>query len=386
MNRCMKFHRRCCLALCILCLALCSRLPAQTLELSGYVSDMASGIRQHPGDGWWWENLLHNRLNFTGRFSENWKLNVGMRNRIIAGDLVSAGSVDADPGWMDLSWNVLEGKDALLNTSLDRLYLAFEKGKWNVQLGRQRINWGQTLVWNPNDIFNTYSFFDFDYAERSGCDALRSTYYHTETAFTEVAASISRSGRVTAAALHQWNLHNFDYRIMGGVYAQSDMVVGGAWTGDFSGLNFRGEFSLFRPMKHFSDTGTVIAASVGLDYIFPNSLSLQAEALYNTVGNAALSGGLMDLYAAPLSAKHLSVCEWNLFGQASCPLSPRLTSSVSSMYFVELRSLYAGFSLDCSLLENLDLSLISQYFVLDGATAGSDMRVFLGFLKLKYSF
>ena len=34
--------------------------------------------------------------------------------------------------------------------------------------GRQRINWGQTFVWNVNDVFNAYSYFDFDYKERPG--------------------------------------------------------------------------------------------------------------------------------------------------------------------------------------------------------------------------
>ncbi|HVB02111.1 MAG TPA: hypothetical protein VNE41_00190, partial [Chitinophagaceae bacterium] len=27
------------------------------------------------------------------------------------------------------------------------------------RLGKQRINWGKTLVWNPNDWFNTFNLF-----------------------------------------------------------------------------------------------------------------------------------------------------------------------------------------------------------------------------------
>jgi hypothetical protein len=330
-------------------------------ELSGYVSDMASALVISPGSEWMWENLLHNRLNAGWQFAPYLRVDAGLRNRLIAGNMGE--------------------KNPELRVAFDRLFLTFEKDKWKLQLGRQRINWGQTFVWNPNDIFNTYSFFDFDYVERPGCDAFRTTYYHSPTASTEGVASLDASRRLTAALLHHWNRRNFDYQLMAGVYAESDLVVGGAWSGDFNGLNFRGEVSLFQPLGDSrTDTSRVIAASVGADYIFPNSLMLQAEVLYNNAGNASSSAGLMGLYDAPLSAKRLSICDWNLFAQASYPLTPRLNTSVSTMYFVEIQSWYAGLTLDYSLIENLDLSFIAQYFT------SADMQITLAFARLKFSF
>jgi hypothetical protein len=311
--------------------------------------------------------LLHNRLNAGWQFSEHWRIDAGMRNRYIAGNLGE--------------------KTQELHVAFDRLYLTFEKEKWNLQLGRQRINWGQTLVWNPNDIFNTYSFFDFDYVERPGCDALRTTYYHSPTASSELAVSLNASHRATAALLHRWNRNNFDYQVMGGLYAESDFVLGGAWSGDFGGLNFRGEFSLFQPLGELlADSGLVMAASVGVDYVFPNSLMFQAEVLYNNVSKAFSAAGLMGLYAAPLSAKYLSVCDWNLFGQASWPLTPRLNSSLSALCFAEIQSYYAGFSLDYSVIENLDFSFIAQYFAATEKAGLGNMQILLAFARLKYSF
>ncbi|MCK7542259.1 MAG: hypothetical protein MZV63_70990 [Marinilabiliales bacterium] len=61
----------------------------------------------------------------------------------------------------------------VLNTFIDRASVDFTAGTLQVSAGRQRINWSQALVWNPNDIFNTYSSFDFDYMERPGSDAVR---------------------------------------------------------------------------------------------------------------------------------------------------------------------------------------------------------------------
>lgn len=33
------------------------------------------------------------------------------------------------------------------------------------------------MAWNPNDWFNTYNYFDFDYEERPGTDAIRVRVY-----------------------------------------------------------------------------------------------------------------------------------------------------------------------------------------------------------------
>ena len=85
--------------------------------------------------------------------------------------------IGTDQGWVDLSWNLLDEQSFFLNTTIDRLWVDLNYGKFQARIGRQRINWGQTLVWNPNDIFNVYSFFDFDYVERPGSDAIRLQYY-----------------------------------------------------------------------------------------------------------------------------------------------------------------------------------------------------------------
>ncbi len=368
-------------------------LPAQERPtLSGYVSEMPSLIYQKAGgdESWLWENLLHNRLNAGWQVDKYWRIDIGMRNRYMTGSLVSepgyAANVGFDRGWVDFSWNWIDTRDAVFNTTLDRLFVTFEKDKWNLRLGRQRINWGQTLVWNPNDIFNTYSYFDFDYVERPGTDAFRGTFYHNATSSTEFASSIDYRHRATVALLHHWNRANFDYQVMGGLYTESDMVVGGALSGDINGTNLRAEFSYFQPIKNFSDTTGTAAISFGADHIFPNSLMLQAEVLYNNVGNTFRSNGLLALYSAPLSAKYLSICDWNLFAQATYPVTPRINGAFSTMYFVEVNACYIGLTLDYSLVENLDLSLISQFFTNTGHSSLGTMQAILAFARLKYAF
>ena len=360
-------------------------------SLSGYVSGMPSIIVQQPETEIWWQALAHNRLNFEWQINKYLSVDAGMRNRFIVGSeaMINPKSISADAGLMDLSWNWFDVETqciaSLLNTSFDRLFATYEKNKWKLQLGRQRINWGQTFVWNPNDIFNTYSFFDFDYPERPGCDAFRTTYFHNATSSSELAISANHENKVTAAILHRWNKNNVDYQLITGILTETDIVIGGALTSDFKGLNYRTELSYFHPTGNLTDSIGTLAVSAGVDYIFKNSLMLQAEVLYNNVSSANTSG-LMAMYAAPLSAKNLSISQWNIFVNASYPITPRLNGALSGMYFVDIQSCYAGLSLDFSVAENLDFSFITQYFSMLGSSTLGNMNVLMGFARLKYSF
>lgn len=344
---------------------------------------MPSFTLLHPGEHRWGQMLAHNRLTAGWQMVETLRVDVGMRNRFLVGSeaLIEPGSIGNDLGWMGLSWNWVERRRAVGNTSFDRLFVTFEKNNWKLQVGRQRINWGHTFVWNPNNIFNTHSYFDFDYPERPGADALRLTRFHNETSSSELALSANHDNKVTAALLHRWNWKNMDFQLMAGELNQSDFVLGGAWTGDFKGLNIRGELSYFHPFKNAADTSRIVAVAVGADHTFANALTLQAEVLFNNASKAVSANSLMLLSAAPLSAKHLSLSRWNVFALASGPLAPRLDASVSAMYLVDMKSWYAGFSLEHSMSENLEFSFHMQLF-----SASTYMRALLGFARLKYSF
>jgi hypothetical protein len=376
------------LVACVVLFVSCCALPVGAQEFSGYVGRMLSPIFRQPDGETWWQSQVHNRLNLGWQLSERWRIDAGVRNRFIMGSeaTIQPEVVGFDVNWADFSWNWVAGRKVLGNTAIDRLSVTLERDRWQLKLGRQRIDWGQTLVWSPNNIFSTYSFFDFDYPERSGCDALRAAYRHSATASSELAASANRNGKVTAALLHRRSWDDLSYQVMAGEQAQTDVVLGGACTGAFNGLSWRGEAAFFRPVEHFSDTATTVAASVGVDYTLGSALTLQAEALYNNVGSAFSGNGLPELYAAPLSAKRLSICEWSVFAQASYPVTPRLSAALSGMYFVDATACYAGVTADCSLTKKLDLSLIGQYFSMSGNPSMSKMQVILAFVRLKYSF
>ena len=165
---------------------------------------------------------------------------VQARTRFIQGNTIVkfpgyGSAMNRDPGVIDLSYayegNYNVNTGYVFTTMLDRAWAEFSFGDFVGTIGRQRINWGQTFVWNPNDIFNTYSYFDVDYPERPGVDAIRLQYYTGMTSQIELAAKIDSAKRITAAAFYRFNAVGYDFQVLGGILSEEDLVIGGGWSG-----------------------------------------------------------------------------------------------------------------------------------------------------------
>src|SRR5665811_1526903 len=206
------------------------------LTLSGYISTIQSVMFDSLSGPFVNENIIHNRLNLKGYVNENITFAAEFRNRLFTGDMVRSGLsypeiTGKDQGWVDMSWNILNEQSFFLNSTIDRLWMDFNYGKFQARVGRQRINWGQTLVWNPNDIFNAYSFFDFDYVERPGSDAVRLQYYPNFSSSVEFAVKADYKNDITAAALYRFNKWGYDIQLLTGYVNSEDIVAGAGWSG-----------------------------------------------------------------------------------------------------------------------------------------------------------
>jgi hypothetical protein len=380
------------LAHCFIIIFFCSGLSAQDTQqkfnISGYISDMQSVTFDSVNKQWGISNLVHNRVNVKYFPVVGISAALELRNRFsmegnATNNSTTATSFSTDHGFFDWSKNIAKGNSYVLNSSIDRFWVAYERGKFRATLGRQRINWGQTMVWNPNDIFNAYSFFDFDYVERPGSDALRLQYYNSEVSSIELAVKMNSDKAATAAALYRFNVFEYDFQVLAGMLNQTDYIAGFGWSGAIKKVSFRGEVSYFYPEKNFKDTTGLLLASISLDYTFSNSLSLLAEYLYN---GSKLNGAFsfQSFYNAPLTVKNLSFVKHNLVGQASYPITPLLTGSLACMFLPEIKGYYLGPSISCSITQNLDASLYLQSF--GGKVAGQTLQFNMVYLRLKYSF
>lgn len=366
------------------------------IDFSGYLSDMQSVY--HIPDHWIWENTLHNRLNLD-LYPTPWLSgSVHLRNRFIFGSTLGkipgySETLGGDQGWLDMTWvadgSMGDSAGYALTSALDRLWLQFTFGNLEIKAGRQRINWGQTLVWNPNDIFNSYSYFEVDYPERPGSDALRISYYTGNASTIELAANIDSAGQVTAAGYFRFNTLGFDIQFMGGVYRGEDLILGTGWSGNLGSSAFRGELSYFRDLDQFTDTTGYLMTSLGFDYTFPNSLTIQVEGLYSAFAKELDIYSFLQFYSGSLDVKNLGFTPWSFFGNISYPLSPLLTGAFATIWYPDWKGVYLGPSFDLSLNSNLDLSLILQYFTAEFEdTSGVSDREnnTFGFLRFKWSF
>jgi hypothetical protein len=357
------------------------------VQLNGYLTTMESAIFESLSDPVIFENLLHNRLNFTAYINPHITFETDLRNRLFTGDLAKTGTVysdkiGADQGFTDLSWNIITKNSFFFNTTVDRVWLDLNYNKFQARIGRQRINWGQTFVWNPNDIFNAYSFFDFDYVERPGSDAVRLQYYPSSSSAAEIAAKIDSEDDVTAAGLYRFSKWGYDIQFLAGYSNSSDIVAGTGWSGSIGSVSFRGEGSWFQPVKFFSDTTGTGLFTAGADKIFKNSSMIQVQVMYC---NKPLElNSFNSFYSGNLSAKDLAFSKFSAFGQFTWVVSPLVNISLSAMWFPDLEGYFAGPSVDCSLSENIDFSVLWQHF--DAVMGGSRTRINLGFLRIKYSF
>ena len=340
------------------------------------------------------ENTVHNRFDINWFINDNFTFTAGLRNRIIIGNNVSlipgyADYVSRDYGYLDLSWVWAEGTSWIGVSQLDRFMLDCTTGNLQITLGRQRINWGQTFVWNPNDLFNTYSYFDFDYEEKPGSDALRLQYYIGESSKLEWSTSLNSESELTSVLLYRFNTKGYDIQFLGGVYTETDYVVGGGFSGSISGGGFSGEMTYFHPMDEPNDGGKV-TATIHYDYTFKNSLNLQFEALYNGFGADNFSNGIGDVIFQDLSPKNLFPTKIAFLGSGGYDVSPLFRVMLAGMYGPDGNFLYVGPTLTYSISNSMELAGIGQYFSTDEVNdANGDPMVSSGtaiFVRFKWSF
>ena len=364
-----------------------SQEKEKTITLNGYITTMQSAMFDSLSGPFLNENLLHNRINFKGYLSDNITLAAEFRNRLFTGDMVRYGRpytelIGEDDGLVDMSWNIMEKQSFLFNTTVDRLWFDLHYNKFQMTLGRQRINWGQTFVWNPNDIFNAYSYFDFDYVERPGSDAVRLQFFPSSSSAAELVLKVNSDNDITTAGLYRFNRWGYDIQFLAGLMNSEDIVIGTGWSGSIGSMSFRGEGTWFDPYEDFPGDESTILITSGLDKIFKDNSMAQVQLMY--CNNPLDLNNFNSLYSRNFSSKDLAFSRFSAFGQFTWAVTPLLNMTLAAMWFPDLDGYFVGPSVDYSLAENLDFSLIWQHF--NSIMAGTRTKINLGFLRLKYSF
>ncbi|RMG81664.1 MAG: hypothetical protein D6714_12625 [Bacteroidetes bacterium] len=334
------------------------------------------------------DDLLHNRLNFSWFPTDHLTFKAEMRNRFFWGDQIRffelggasyADVLDTNNDFLDLSFEKSGAKGLAFQSMLDRLYFEYNQSKWEIRLGRQRVNWGINTFWNPNDIFNAYSFIDFDYEERPGSDALRVRYFTDYASSLEVVVkAFDQFDKAIFAGLWKFNKWNYDFQILSG-YVEKDWVLGIGWAGNLKDAGFKGEMSYF---DSFGDEDPALAITFGVDYMFSNALYLNGGFLYNRKGSNQNSSELLNF---ELSAKNLYPYRYTGYIQAAYPIYPLLNAGLGVIYSPgKKHALFLNPTLTWSLTQNVDLDFVGQLIFEKNARYESPVQAL--FLRTKLSF
>ena len=369
------------------------------LVMNGYLKDMLISDFSID-DNALWTNLLHNRLNFKWYPNDNLTGYFELRTRLYYGDYVEVfpyfgQQLSSTEDFFDLSWLIIGDENALfqednilLHTMIDRFYLEWEKNDWEVSVGRQRINWGVNLVWNPNDLFNAFSYVDFDYEERPGSDALRIQKY------TGFASSIDMAVKAAddledfvAAGRWATNKLGYDMQLIGG-FARNDVTLGGAWAGNIKTSGFKGEFTYFIPVNDNPENNAFVG-TLTYDHVFRSQLYLMLSYLYNSNGAYELGPeGFAKLFIdRALTARDLSPYRHSAFAQVMYPFHPLVNGGLGLMYFPWNKGLFFNPVVTISALQNLDFDFIAQiYFDEDPISGDWKSLSEIVYYRVKWSF
>ena len=379
-------------------------------EVNGYISTMPSLYWNK--DSSLWQVLLLNRLNFNLYPANNFIASIQLRNQIVAGDFVGLMNIEEgfskENYFLPLTFQQVLGDQWLLSSSIDRIWLQYTWNKFEIKIGRQRINWGQTFVWNPNDIFNTYNFFDFDYPERPGADAMRMQYYTSYTSSLDFAAKIDSSGNITGAGLFRFTRWNTEFQFLAGYFSSSnklilpgtladfvwkteDLVIGSGLSAGIGTVSLRGEISYFYSVQEKNDSTDQLLTSLAVDYTLGSKTSMMFEFFFNN--NVQLSNiSFFTMYGGSQNVKTLAFTRYNIFGQVTYPIIPILNGTLAGMLFYDkgLMGFFVGPSIDLSLSDDLTLGMVCQIFTFRYENSYTTKKEWLNsnfaFLRLKWNF
>lgn len=353
-------------------------------HIGGYLKEMPSVGYDNLSEEFTFNNILHNRINMRYRPSESLQFSLEFRNRILSGEMVRqhgeilAELMKHDPGLVDASYVPVSNERMLWHFNADRFYADWHRDKWQVRLGRQRINWGINMVSNPNDLFNNFSFFDFDYEERPGSDALRVQYFPGDMSRVELALSPAETTKESVAAmLWGFNRSGYDFQIITG-YFRNRTALGAGWAGNIKGSGFKGEVTLFNSIEKM-DSMTVVA-SVGFDHMFGNGMYGFAELLYN--GGYTSPANLLFLNE-PMRADNIFISKYAVTASLMYPISPVLAASFSAMVMPDIEAFYLMPNLQWSVVRNLDAGFVVQLFRFAENAGVTSIN---GYLQIKWSF
>jgi hypothetical protein len=350
-----------------------------------------------------YDHIFHSRINTKYFFDDSFSLIGEFRFRTFFGSSIEklpefSSLIKTKQPLFNLDWMLWNTKKSIGYAEVDRLYFDYNANQFQITLGRQRIAWGTSWVWNPTDLFNPLSILDFDYEEYPGNDALRIQYYTGAISKIEFAISPTKEkNKLTAAGLISLNAFDYDFNFLAGL-KHHRWIAGFSWVGDIADAGFRGEFTFQEKSKRLTEyerfyssfnllpmsykNQNQISIVLSGDYTFPNSFYIHTEILYNNIGVKTFTSQFTQ-EATELGL--LSPSRLSLFQEFSYNISPLTRAGIFTILNPDDKSYVIVPSLSYSIVTNLDLYLIALLFEGEEYSQYGSFGNSI-FARMKYSF
>lgn len=372
-------------------------------EVGGYAKYLFSTSDYPQIESRLYDHIIHSRLNTKYFFDNSFSATAEFRVRAFFGNSIKkvpdySELIKTEQPLINLDKKLWNTQFSLGYAEIDRLFLDYNVNDFQITVGRQRIAWGTSWVWNPTDLFNPLSILDFDYEEFPGSDAFRLQYYTGAISKIELAVAPNRNNKkLTAAGLISYNVFDYDFNFIAGVKNRK-WIAGFSWVGDIADAGFRGEiivrdkpendlkfdniYSFYKETSLSSFDNLIISFVLSTDYTFPNSFYIHTEVLYNNLGKEK-NTALFSMEAKEVGL--LSPSRWSVYQEFSYNISPLTRTGIFGIYNPNDKSFVIVPSINYSVITNLDFYMIALFFEGNPLTQYGEYGSSV-FLRLKYSF
>lgn len=346
--------------------------PSEPYSIDGYLK-YTSAYTTYDNKDSNVDHLLTLRLNAEYQLNDHWLFNSSIRNQLKYINSESnnqySTSLNESNDYFDLSHNWIEKNNRIGSSDFDRFYLDWSDQDYLVRIGRFRVNWGMTTIWNPNDIFNAYSLYETDYPERPGTDALYITKTLNYASELNWVYSPNKNRKLDGYSIrYLFNTFNWDGQTIFS-YTQLNTVVGLGFSGDVKGAAIRGESSWFEPNQsswtnddgqtEYLERATV--SSVEASYSFSGQGNWTTTGAVLHMSNPYSTTEMMNSIGTATSVRSLSFTEFTVYFDIGFDWTPLHRMTFMSSYYQD-DSFFYGFSSNYSVSNNASLTIVLQRF------------------------
>lgn len=327
------WRRACILMITLNTTILCAEGKNDKLSVTGYLKYLHRIEVIHQPDTLLTGELLHQRTNVRWDVNHRFSIRIDLRTRLFYGPLYTGqsdfiNSLRVREALLNTDYFPIKDRHAVLLLQADRSYVEYHTERWNVRAGKQRVNWGTNLIWNPNDVFNSYNILDFDYEERPGTDAIRIQHTFTTAATLDGVWSPKRSGGSKFATMYRTHAGTYDLQFLAG-RNQAQWMTGMGWAGNLKDAGFKGEMNWYpgnnQSLHQFLAAGT-------LDYTFEKGWYTYISYLYQQHTPPSGQLGSYDFTYPVSSPKYLMPFVNSFFGGVMKELSPIISLQLALIY------------------------------------------------------